>query len=205
MPKRGLRSHQVGAPKVLLVIGDAVEVVDTLYPLMRLQEAGYEVVVAAPEVRVYNMVQHEQPAGWDITQETAGYHLESDIAFRDIDPAEYAGILISGGRAPEYIRYDEDLLRTVRWLAAAGRPVGSICHGIEVLAKAGVIDGKRITCVPKCRFDAEVCGATYVEELVVVDGNIITARVAGDGWLWMREFIPALPPVAAPMEAQVAG
>ncbi|MFQ6042055.1 MAG: DJ-1/PfpI family protein [Candidatus Poribacteria bacterium] len=178
--------------KILLVIGDAAEVTDTLYPWMRLQEDNYQVVLAAPEVRVYSLVQHEQPQGWDITKESPGYHLHSDIAFRDIKPEEYAGLLVSGGRAPEYIRYDEHLIHTVQWLVDAGRPVGSICHGIEVLATAGVIKGKRITTVAKCRFDAEVCGATYLDAPVVVDGNIITARGARDGWQWMREYLKAL-------------
>jgi len=178
--------------KILLVIGDAAEVTDTLYPWMRLQEDDYQVVVAAPEVREYSLVQHEQPEGWDITREGPGYHLHSDIAFRDINPEEYAGILVSGGRAPEYIRYDKHLIHAVQWLVEADRPVGSICHGIEVLATAGVIKGKQITTIPKCQFDAEVCGATYVDAPVVVDGNIITARGARDGWQWMREYLKAL-------------
>jgi protease I len=180
------------AGKILLVIGDAAEVTDTLYPWMRIQEAGYQVVVAAPEVRTYSLVQHQRPEGWDITRESAGYQMQSDIAFRDINPEEYAGLLVSGGRAPEYIRYDEHLLSTVRWLTEAGRPIGSVCHGIEVLAMAGVIKGKRITTVPKCRFDAEVCGATYVEAPVVVDGLIVTACGALDGWQWMREYLKVL-------------
>jgi protease I len=185
-------SRGEAAAKVLLVIGDAAEIVDTIYPWMRLQEAGYQVVVAAPDVRRYSLVQHERPPDWDITRETAGYHMESDIAFRDIRPDEYAGLLVSGGRAPEYIRYDEHLLKTVRWLVEAGRPIGSVCHGIEVLAMAGVIKGKRITTVPKCRFDAEVCGATYLDAPVVVDGLVVTARGALDGWQWMREFLKLL-------------
>ena len=180
------------AGKILLVIGDAAEVTDTLYPWMRIQEAGYQVVVAAPEVRTYSLVQHQRPEGWDITRESAGYQMRSDIAFRDIKPEEYAGLLVSGGRAPEYIRYDEHLLRAVRWLMEAGRPIGSVCHGIEVLAMAGVIKGKRITTVPKCQFDAEVCGATYVEAPVVVDGLLVTARGALDGWRWMREYLKIL-------------
>jgi protease I len=106
--------------RVLLVIGDAVELLDTMYPYFRIQEDGHQVVVAAPEKRRYHMVQHEKPDDWDITQETAGYHLASDIAFRDIQPEEYAGIILSGGRAPEYLRYDEDLLRTVRYLYENG-------------------------------------------------------------------------------------
>lgn len=187
-----MTADQSSAGKILLAIGDAAEVIDTLYPWMRLQEAGYQVVVAAPDVRTYSLVQHERPEGWDITRETAGYLIQSDIAFRDIRPEEYAGILISGGRAPEYIRYDEHLLKTVRWLLEAGRPIGSVCHGIEVLAMAGVIKGKRITTVPKCRFDAEVCGATYIDAPVVVDRLVVTARGALDGGAWMREYLKLL-------------
>ena len=178
--------------KILLVFGDAAEVTDTLYPWMRLQEAGYQVLLAAPEVRTYALVQHQQPDGWDLTRESPGYTLDSDIAFADIVPEEYEGLLVSGGRAPEYIRYDEHLIRAVQWLVEAGRPIGSVCHGIEVLAKAGVIKGKRITTVPKCQFDAECCGATYVGGPVVTDGLIVTARGARDGWEWMREYLKVL-------------
>ena len=178
--------------KVLLVIGDATEIVDTLYPWMRLQEDDYQVVITAPEVRNYAMVQHQRPAGWDITRETPGYLIASEIAFADIQPEEYVGLLVSGGRAPEYIRYHEHLLRVVKWMADAGRPLGSVCHGIEVLATAGVIKGKRITTVPKCKFDAEICGATYVAGPVMVDGQLVTARGARDGWQWMREYIKLL-------------
>lgn len=175
--------------KVLLAIGDAAEATDTLYPWMRLMEAGYECVVAAPEVREYQLVLHERPEGWHITRETPGYMFRADIAFSEIKPEDYAGLLISGGRAPEYIRYDQDLLRVVRWFVERGLPVGSVCHGIEVLATADVIRGRRITCVPKCQFDAEVVGATYIAAPVVVDGALVTARGARDGWLWMREFL----------------
>lgn len=183
--------------KILLVFGDAAEVTDTLYPWMRLQEAGYQVFLAAPEVRNYSLVQHQRPDGWDLTRESPGYTLESDIAFADIVPEEYQGLLVSGGRAPEYIRYDEHLIRAVQWLVEAGRPVGSVCHGIEVLAKAGVIEGKKITTVPKCQFDAECCGATYVGGPVVVDGLIVTARGARDGWQWMREYLKVLSSASA--------
>src|SRR5262245_50136279 len=92
--------------KVLLIIGDAAEVLDTFYPLFRLREEGYDCVVAGPEKRVYHLVQHERPPGWDITRETPGYHLAADIAFRDVHPDDYLGMVISGGRAPEYLRYD---------------------------------------------------------------------------------------------------
>ena len=179
-------------PKVLLVIGDAAEATDTLYPYFRVQEDGYEVVVAAPEKRIYHLVQHDGHPDWDITVESLSYKLASDIAFRDIAPEAYLGLIISGGRAPEYIRYDEDLIRVTRSFVATGKPVASVCHGIEVLATAGVIGGKRVTTVRKCRFDAEICGATYVDEPVVVDGNLVTARTFWDSAPWMREYMKLL-------------
>jgi protease I len=178
--------------KVLLVIGDAAEVFDTLYPLYRVREDGFQVLVAAPEKRVYHLVMHDRHPDWDITVESPGYRLAADIAFRDIKPEEYAGIVLSGGRAPEYIRYDADLIRTVRWFCEKNLPVASVCHGIEILATADVIRGKKVTTVAKCRFDAEVCGATYVNEEVVVSGNIVTARTWHDNHAWMREFMKML-------------
>src|SRR3989454_4622162 len=112
------------------------------------------------------MVLHEVPPGstWDVTRETAGYHLPADIAFRDVNPDEYAGLFLTGGRAPEYLRYDQDLIRIVRRFFEANKPVGVVCHGAEIVAAAGVIGGKRMATVPKCKLDIELCGATFVNE-----------------------------------------
>src|ERR1043166_7668555 len=96
--------------KVLLVIGDAAEVLDTMYPLFRIREEGYQAVVAAPEKRTYHLVQHDTHPDWDITIESPGYKLAADIAFRDVQPEEYAGIVLSGGSAPEYLRYKDAVL-----------------------------------------------------------------------------------------------
>ncbi len=178
--------------KVLLVIGDAAEVFDTLYPLHRIREDGYQVLVAAPQQRVYHLVMHDTHPDWDITVESPGYRLAADIAFRDVKPAEYAGLVLSGGRAPEYLRYDADLLRVVKYFFEKGLPVASVCHGIEILATAGVIRGKTVTTVLKCRFDAEVCGATFVNQEVVVSGNLVTARTWHDNHAFMREYMKLL-------------
>jgi len=172
--------------RVLLVIGDAAETMDTLYPFFRVPEDGFDIVVAGPDKRRYPLVGHESPPGWDITQETPSYHLESDIAFRDIKPDDYVGIFLSGGRAPEYLRYDEDLLRTVKHFFERNKPVGVVCHGAEIVAKADVIRGKNMATVPKCRFDIEVCGATFVDEPVVLAGNMVSCRT----WHDYSEFFP---------------
>src|SRR5260370_10919077 len=112
--------------KVLLVIGDAAEVFDTMYPLHRVREDGYQVVVAGPAKRVYRLVQHDTHPDWDITSESPGYKLAADIAFKDVKPAEYAGLVISGGRAPEYIRYDPDLLKITKYFDGKKLPIASV-------------------------------------------------------------------------------
>jgi protease I len=178
--------------KVLMPIGDATEVLDTMYPFFRLPEDGFEVIVAGPEARLYHMVQHEKPPGWDITQETPGYHLLATVAFRDVDPTEYAGLFISGGRAPEYLRYDTDLLDITRHFFEADKPVASVCHGIEILTAAGVVKGRTVTTVAKCKMDAEQGGARYVDEACIKDGNLVTARTWHDNTPFLKTFMEML-------------
>ncbi|MBI1842184.1 MAG: DJ-1/PfpI family protein [Verrucomicrobia bacterium] len=188
-------------PKILMPIGDAVEALDTFYAYYRLPEDGYEVVVAGPEARLYHTVLHEIPPNpdvpWDITQERPGYHLQASIAFRDLRAEDYAGLFVSGGRAPEYLRYHPDLLRVVREIVNAGKPVACLCHGIEILSAAGCIGGKRVTTVPKCALDARQGGGTYVNEPWVLDGLLITGRGYQDNTVVLKEFIRMLKASAA--------
>jgi protease I len=183
-------------PKVLMPIGDATETLDTMYPYFRLPEDGFEAVVAGPEARLYHTVLHEIPPGadppWDITQERPGYHLRATIAFRDVKPQEYAGLFVSGGRAPEYLRYDQDLLRITRHFFEARKPVAVVCHGIEILTAADCIRGRTVTTVAKCARDAEQGGATYVDRPVVVDGNLVSARTWNDNTLLLKHFVAML-------------
>ena len=183
-------------PKVLMPIGDAAEVMDTLYAFYRLKEGGYQPVVAGPDARVYPLVLHEIPPGWDITRETPGYHLAAEIAFRDVNPEDYAGLFLTGGRAPEYIRYDQDLLRAVRHFFETSKPVCSVCHGAELPAAADVIRGRRMATVPKCKLDVEFSGGTFVNEGVVRDGNLVSGRTWHDQHLYMPAFLEMLAAVA---------
>lgn len=178
--------------RVLLVIGDASEVLDTMYPLFRLPEDGFAVDVAGPERRTYHLVQHERPPGWDITQETPGYHLEASIAFRDVDLEAYAGLFLSGGRAPEYLRYDQDLLQITRHFLVAKKPIASVCHGIEILAAADGLRGRRATSVAKCALDITFAEGIYVDQPVVVDQSLVTARTWHDNTPFLKEFLRLL-------------
>ncbi len=192
---------QAAVPKILMPIGDATEALDTLYPFFRVAEEGYRPVVAGPEARLYHMVLHEIPPAsgipWDITEERPGYHIRAEIAFRDVKPEEYAGLFISGGRAPEYLRYDQGLLRLTRHFFEANKPVAVVCHGIEILSAAGVVRGRSATTVAKCALDVQQGGATYVDKPIVVDGNLVSARTWHDNAPFMSQFMKMLREVRA--------
>ncbi|MHC4620283.1 MAG: DJ-1/PfpI family protein [Planctomycetota bacterium] len=183
-------------PKVLLPIGDGSEVLDTMYAYYRIAEDDFEVVVAGPEARHYHLVIHEVPPNsdvpWDITRELPGYHLKATVAFRHVNPRDYAGLYVSGGRAPEYLRYDRDLLRITRHFFEAKKPVATLCHGVEILSASGAIKGRKATTIPKCAMDVEQGGATYTGERCVVDGNLVSAQGKKDLALLLREFMKML-------------
>ncbi len=180
-------------PTILMPLGDATETLDTFYPFFRLQEEGYKVIVCGPEARLYHTVLHEIPPDssipWDITQERPGYFIRSTAAFRDLKGSDCDGMFISGGRAPEYIRYDKDLLRLVNEVNDAGKPIASVCHGVEILTAANIIQGKKVTTVAKCKLDVEQGGGTYVNEEVVLAGNLVSSRTWHDNAPLMREFL----------------
>lgn len=178
--------------KVLIIIGDAAETLDTLYPYYRLQEDGFEPVVAGPEKRRFQMVMHEVKPGWTITKEWEGYTLEAQIAFADIKPEEYLGIMFSGGRAPEYIRYDPHLVKVTQHFFDENKPIASVCHGVEIPAHANRVRGRRMATVAKCKFDLEVCGGTFVNEACVIDGNLVSGRTYHDNGKYIGPWIKML-------------
>jgi protease I len=177
-------------------IGDGTEVLDTLYPFFRLPEDGFEVVVAGPKARVYHGVMHEIPPEenipWDITREQPGYHVRATVAFCDVVPEDHAGLFLSGGRAPEYLRYDPDLLAITRHFFTAGKPVAVVCHGVEIVAAAGVLPGRTMTTVAKCALDVTQVGGRYVDQPFVLDGNMVSARTWHDNTVLLQQFVKLL-------------
>ena len=107
-------------------------------------------------------------------------------------PEDYVGLFLSGGRAPEYIRYDRDLLAVTKHFFDADKPVCTVCHGVEIAAAAGCLTGRTLTTVAKCALDITQWGGNYVDEPVVVDGNLISGRTWHDNTPMMREFLKLL-------------
>jgi protease I len=178
--------------KILILTGDAAESLEVLYPYQRLIEEGYEVDIAAPSKKKLQFVVHDFVEGYDTYTEKPGYTWPADVAFADVDPADYVALVIPGGRAPEYIRNDPDAQRIVRHFFMEDRPVAQLCHAAQVLVAAGVLDGRRTAAYPALEPDVRLAGAEFVDAAAVVDGQMVSARAWPDHPAWMREFIEIL-------------
>lgn len=127
--------------KILIVTGDAAESLEVLYPYQRLLEEGYEVHIAAPARKQLRFVVHDFEPGFDTYTEKPGYTWPADLAFSEVDPGEYAAIVIPGGRAPEYLRNDPELRKILKSFFDADKPVAQICHGPLLTAATGSLTG----------------------------------------------------------------
>jgi len=178
--------------KVLMLAGDAAESLEVMYPYQRLLEAGYEVQIAAPSKKKLQFVVHDFEDGFDTYTEKPGYSWDADLAFSDVDPADYVALVIPGGRAPEYIRNDPDVQRIIRHFFDDEKPVAQLCHASLALAATGVLEGRRTAAYPELKPDVTAAGAEFVDGAGIVDGVMVSARAWPDHPAWMREFMKLL-------------
>ena len=183
--------------KILIVTGDGGESYEALYAVHRFAEEGWKSDVAAPAKRRLNLVMHDFKPGWDTYIERKGYGLESDVAFEDVRVDDYAAILLLGGRAPEYLRNNARLLDIVREFDRRKKWVFAICHGVQILAAAGLARGKRLTCYEHVRMEAELAGGKWIDEQTVRDGNVVTAQTWQSHPGFYRELVSILSGKAA--------
>ncbi len=171
--------------KILIITGDAGESFEILYASHRLLEAGYQPVIAAPAVKRMNLVMHDFEPGWDTYVERPGYILESDLSFDDVNPADYHSLVIPGGRAPEFLRNDQRVINIVKAFYNSDKYIFAICHGVQILVTAGLVDGRKIACYEHVKFEVESCGGVYeAAEQAVQDGKIVTGKT----WQSQPEF-----------------
>ena len=131
--------------KILIVTGDAAESLEVLYPYQRLREEGYDVHIAAPARKQLRFVVHDFEPGFDTYTEKPGYTWPADLAFAEVDPGEYAALVIPGGRAPEYLRNDPELRKILKSFFDTDKPVAQICHGPLLTAAVDALRGRRVT------------------------------------------------------------
>lgn len=170
--------------KILIITGDGGDSYEALYAYHRFLEARWEPVVAAPLRRRLHMVLHDFEPGWLTYVERQGYSLDADVAITAVAARDFAAILILGGRAPEYLRNDPNVLSLVREFAGHDKCIGAIGHGIQVLTAAELIKGRTVTGHEHIRIEVERSGGIYSEKPAVRDGKLVTAQ----SWKCHPEF-----------------
>src|SRR5690625_1448475 len=166
--------------KILMFAGDFVEDYELMVPYQALLSVGCEVDVICPGKKKGDKI---ATAIHDFTEfqtylEYRGHNFEINKDFDSVNPEDYDGLYVTGGRAPEYIRLDKKILAYTRHFFEADKPVAAICHGIQILTAAGVVKGRRLTAYPAVGPEAVIAGADYQEvppTQAVTEGNLTTA------------------------------
>lgn len=189
----------MAAKKILMLVGDYVEDYEVMVPFQMLSMVGHQVHAVCPGKKAGEQVRtavHDFE-GDQTYSEKRGHNFTLNATFDEIRPEEYDALVIPGGRAPEYIRLNGRVLEIVRHFAQARKPIASICHGQQVLAAAGVVEGRLCTAYPAVMPDLLRAGARWAEvnetfSNATVDGNLVTAPAWPAHPEWMRKFLEVL-------------
>ena len=179
--------------QILELAGDFVEDYEVMVPYQALEAVGHEVTAVCPEREGGETVKtavHDF-RGDQTYLETRGHDFEIDASLESIDPSSFDALVVPGGRAPEYLRTYDEVLSVVRHFFEADKPVAALCHGPQILAAAGVLDGREITAYPALQPEVEAAGCSWVDE-VVTDGNLVTGQAWPDHPEWLAGFLDLL-------------
>ena len=189
----------MAAKKILMIVGDYVEDYEAMVPFQVLTMVGHAVHAVCPGKKAG---EHVRTAVHDFEgdqtySEKRGHNFAINASFEGVRPNNYDALVIPGGRAPEYLRLNEKVLDIVRQFAKANKPIASICHGLQVLAAAGVLKGKLCTAYPAVKPELILAGAKWGEvnqtfSNAYVDGNLVTAAAWPAHPEWMRKFLDVL-------------
>ncbi len=187
----------MSAKRILMLVGDFVEDYEAMVPFQALQMIGHTVHAVCPGKKTGERVRtavHDFE-GDQTYSEKPGHGFALYATFDDVKPEAYDALVVPGGRAPEYIRLNARVLDVVRHFANANKPIAAICHGAQLLAAAGVSQGRRISAYPACSPEVQACGAFYAAIAVddaVTDGNIVTAPAWPAHPKWIAQFLAVL-------------
>lgn len=185
--------------RILLIVGDFVEDYEIMVPFQILLTLGHEAAVVCPGKKAGDFVAtaiHDFE-GHQTYSEKPGHRFRLNASFDEVDAGQYDALVLPGGRAPEYLRLDERVLEVVRQFAAAEKPIAAICHGLQLLAAAGVVEGRRCQAYPAVKPELIAAGAVWDEpspglDSACVDGKLVTAPAWPAQPAWMREFLKVL-------------
>lgn len=185
--------------KILMLVGDYVEDYEAMVPYQMLLMVGHHVDTVCPGKNVGDTVKtaiHDFE-GDQTYSEKRGHNFAITRAFNGVTVADYDALVIPGGRAPEYLRLNEDVVQLVRDFARGNKPIASICHGQQILAAAGVLEGKRCTAYPAVKPEVIRSGGRWIDvnetfTNAEVDGNLVTAPAWPAHPAWIAKFITLL-------------
>jgi protease I len=187
----------MAAKKILMLVGDYVEDYEVMVPFQALLTVGHVVHAVCPGKKAGQTVRtavHDFE-GDQTYSEKRGHNFTLNATFDDIQPADYHALVIPGGRAPEYLRLHETVIRHVRHFAETDKPIAAICHGLQILAAANVLKGKACTAYPACGPEVKAAGGKFVDipvDQAHVDGKLVTAPAWPAHPQWLAKFLQVL-------------
>ncbi|MFZ1641785.1 MAG: DJ-1/PfpI family protein [Candidatus Contendobacter sp.] len=187
----------MSAKRILMLVGDYVEDYEVMVPFQALQMVGHTVEAVCPDKQAGEQVRtaiHDFD-GAQTYSEKPGHNFTLNATFAEVRAEDYDALVIPGGRAPEYIRLNAKVIEIVRHFAAANKPIAAICHGAQVLAAAGVLEGRSCSAYPAVGPDVERAGGCYPAiglDQAHVDGNLVTAPAWPAHPAWLSAFLKVL-------------
>ncbi len=183
--------------RILMLAGDYVEDYEVMVPFQSLQMVGHRVDAVCPGKKTGEFVRtaiHDFEADQTYS-EKRGHNFTLNATFDDVQPESYDALVVPGGRAPEYLRLNPRVLEIVRHFADTNKPIAAICHAAQLLAAAGVLQGRRCSCYPAIAPDVVAAGGSYADILIdkaCVDGNLVTAPAWPAHPAWLAAFLEVL-------------
>lgn len=187
----------MSAKRILMLVGDYVEDYEVMVPFQALQMVGHTVEAVCPDKKAGEQVRtaiHDFD-GAQTYSEKPGHNFTLNATFAEVRAEDYDALVIPGGRAPEYIRLNPQVIAIVRHFAEAGKPIAAICHGAQVLAAAGVLEDRYCSAYPAVGPEVERAGGRYADigmEEAHVDGNMVTAPAWPAHPIWLIELLKLL-------------
>ncbi|WP_290652966.1 DJ-1/PfpI family protein [Aquisalimonas sp.] len=187
----------MAAKRILMLVGDFVEDYEVMVPFQALMMVGHQVDAVSPGKSAGQSIKtaiHDFEGDQTYT-EKRGHNFTLNATFSDVNAADYDALLVPGGRAPEYLRLDPQVVDIVRHFAAMEKPIAAVCHGVQILAGAGVMKGRRVAAYPACAAEVRLACGRYADiavDAVETDGNLVTSPAWPGHPAWLAAFLLAL-------------
>lgn len=183
--------------RILMLVGDYAEDYEVMVPFQALQMVGHQVDAVCPGKKAGQFVRtaiHDFE-GDQTYSEKRGHNFILNATFEEVGAENYDALVLPGGRAPEYLRLNADVLAMVRHFADAHKPIAAICHAAQLLAAAGTLRGRRCSCYPAVAPDVTAAGGSFADiplEQACVDDNLVTAPAWPAHPAWLAAFLKVL-------------